>query len=504
MVEEEKVQLLENDIIGIVRGTSVPWNLVGNYDLFVYRLRKYTSENLLTIEIDDDEAFEISDDDDDPNADSGIICLDLVDPKVEHDLCVQFSRDYFNAEIKQELLDLDEFEDFRIEVKKEPSNFFEIETLDGDGNETTNISTFDPHLAANDESNIEDHQSESNDSTDTIMFSPKGQQQEDDQNLQNEPASDSDDVNKPIDDGCQEIVSIDANRDSYRIFVEDKLKIIFDKSKRRKGPELIKAKPLKRKCVNAENKKRNGIEPKSTAVNKKLRTETKCETKVKTQTTAKVKYTKDNRGSFLTDATQIPGLPPVSLALRERRKSVLITPVPCTKKQEVIDKEVDKEVDEILSKLEFSDVTPDKPVIDDPNYSYFKAKKLSFNDLRKADNNENNGPKSPTQNGNGSLDHPNDDYISDEPSITARCVHQSYTANDNHNVQNEQTAQSEAKRQAVVKESVFQINPCHELISTLTSYEADKFKTVDAFCRSIDPNVNSFGDSFKDYSDYRK
>lgn len=570
---ERNVQLHENDVIGIVRGTKIPWDLTGNYNLFVYRLCKYTSENLLTIEIDDDDTFEISDDDD-PNAN-----FDPVDVKIEHDLCIQFSRN-FNAEIKEELLDLEEFETFCQVTKKEPSNFFEIETTYNDPNDANDISTFDPHLAANDESNLEEHRSESNDSSETIMFSPT-QQQETDQTLQHihqSEANDSNDtimfsptrpqendqilkhieasvidsndsspagigsctayssvddlyadlVTDPLDNECCDILPNNETEDTVRfsdhVVVDDKLEHtkteVVGNSKRKKGPEIIKAKPKRSKksekkkenCsrnqeMKTVNKEHQKDKLKSTSASKSRNSR---ETKEKTKITAKVKYTKDNRGTFLIDPAQMPGKP---VSLKERRKSTIAvampSPSPCKENNFI-----DKETDEILSKLDISNDTPEAPsLIGDPNYVCFKAKKLSFNDLRKPESSETDGSsfKSPVQ--NTVPDQPDYDGILDErpsctevnqPSFTDSFIHR--TGNDNHNLPNGRIGknENELKHKVVVQESVFQINPCHEIISILTSYEAEKFKTVDAFCRSIDCNMNSFKDTFHDYTEYQE
>lgn len=564
---ERIMQLHENDVIGIVRGTKIPWDLTGNYNLFVYRLCKYTSENLLTIEIDDDDTFEISDDDD-PNAD-----LDPVDVKIEHDLCIQFSRN-FNAEIKEELLDLEEFETFCQVTKKEPSNFFEIETTDNDPNEANDIATFDPHQ--NDESNLEEHQSGSNDSSDTIMFSPT--QQETLQHNHQSEANDSNDtimfsptrpqendlkhieasvidfndsspviigsgtayadvcdlyadlvtdpVNAPLDNECCDILPNNETEDNVRfsdhVVVDDKFEHTKTKevgnSKRKKGPEIIKAKPLEKRRKKSEKKKENcSRNQEIKTVNKEhqkdnlksasaSKSRNSRETIEKTKITAKVKYTKDNRGTFLIDPAQMPGKP-------VRRKSTIAvampSPSPCKENNFI-----DKETDEILSKLDISNDTPEAPsLIGDPNYVCFKAKKLSFNDLRKPESSETDGSsfKSPVQ--NTIPDQPDYDGILEErpsytgllTSFTDPFIHQARTGNDNHNLPNGriEKKENELKHKVVVQESVFQINPCHEIISILTSYEAEKFKTVDAFCRSIDCNMNSFGDTFHDYTEYR-
>ncbi|KAJ6641515.1 hypothetical protein Bhyg_06454 [Pseudolycoriella hygida] len=54
ITSSDMIKLKENDIIGIVRGVSVPWNLEGNYYLFVYRLKKYSSEDLVSLQLDND------------------------------------------------------------------------------------------------------------------------------------------------------------------------------------------------------------------------------------------------------------------------------------------------------------------------------------------------------------------------------------------------------------------------------------------------------------------
>ncbi len=127
---EKIIALKENDTISIVPPKSIEYDFTGDYSVYVYRLRKYSSEHPLIIEIDDDEVYVLSDDDEQ----NGVIILDPVDKQAEHDLGMQLSRE-FNAEIKQELQDIDEFETYCKEVKKEPFNFFEIETSDADLNQ---------------------------------------------------------------------------------------------------------------------------------------------------------------------------------------------------------------------------------------------------------------------------------------------------------------------------------------------------------------------------------
>lgn len=377
---DRKARLYENDVIGIVRGIRVPWDVTLNYDLFVYRLRRYTSEYLLTIEIDDDETYEVSDDD---AGDHTI--LDPIDPNVEHDLCIQLSRN-FNAEIKEEF---EEYENFCKEVKKGPSNFFDIETTDYD-HESTN----------------------------------------------HEPI---DDIDNP-----QRMISK-----------------VINCANRKKDSVVIMAKPMKKRRNNTENTNpTNGKRAQSTSVIEiqrkdklrrasQLNTQKLCGEKEKTKTTAKVKYTKDNRGSFLTDPTQMPGLP---VSLKELRKQKLDIPSMPTLQSRKESPAENKEIDAILSELDIINDTP--PPID--NFDYHEEHYPMSDD----------GPSI--------------------PKIQKTCV------NDSGNDRTD------------IKECGFQNNPCHEMISILTSYDAAHFRTVDAFCRSINVNVDSFGYTFKDYSEYRE
>lgn len=531
---EQVVKLKENDVIGIVRGISVPWNLVGNYELFVYRLCKYTSENLLTIEIDDDEIYVVSDDDNDSN---NVIILDPVDIKVEHDLNIQLSRD-FNAEIKQELLEFDEFETYCSVVKKEPSNFFEIETTANDPNEVVA-----PELDANEAYNPEANQCESNDTT---IFSSIHQQDDNrnieidieqakvtsdvpstDKTVENDgifsPIHQQDDAN--IGTGTGQVIADVIPVENAGLDVEHNLEhakaTVRNNVKRTKGPELIKAKRKEKRFKKDESMKENGsIGSKSSTVNKKqIKEKLKGvsssapmkanKMKEKTKTTARVKSTKDNRGAFLTDTSQMPGLP---APVKERRKSTYIAPLSSIPKKENaingttnIDGNTvkDIDIDGILSKVVSKN---------DPLYTNFKVKKLSFNDLQKPKASETNATssKSPIHQNENTLPKQLDSEPifyekMSSPEVKKNSInsnHQGFTGSDIYNVPNGIMEKKKVKHKKNVTE--LQVNSCHEVISILTSYDAEQFKSVDTFCNSVDTNnVNSFYDTFEDYTEYR-
>lgn len=561
-MSDKKKFLRENDIIGIVRDLSMPWDLRGNYNLFVYRLRRYTSDNLLTIEIDDDETYEISDDDD-PNEN---LILDPVDVKQEHDLRVELSLN-FNAEIKEEQLDIEEFENYCVVVKREPSNFFEIESNVNAADEVIETGTFDPDRAGNDRNGADVHQPESNDSTDTIVFSPTHQQ--DDRSIESnltDSTETSDMVrrsslvnvgsgraDKAIYNGCKAAVRNHETEVHAKVCdpmdVEQSETKVVDNAKRKEGHSQRKEKSSRSKTKSSDSKTKSSqnkskssqskdksvqskenstlskTKPEPAEQNNKAKSKRKdsCEMKEMNKTTAKVKYTKDNRGAFLTDPTQMPGLP---ASIKDRRKStMLITPLPLPCKSNPT---VDKEIDDILSKIDFKKNTPpikdtsyspgfnkQTPPIRDTMYSSFKVKKLSFSDLPKSSAIESGEStfKSPVHNGTTSPDAPNYD---DNPSpakikknsYNGPIVRQAYNGNGRNNSHsapnNDAPGENNLKHKTAGKGSMFQINPCHEIISILTAYDADQYKTVDAFCRSIDTSVEPFRDTFTDYADYQK
>lgn len=113
------MQLQENDVIGIVRAVSLPWDLTGNYDLYVYSLRKYTSQNLPIIQIDDDEIHVVVSDEEDENADDKVI-LDPLDSNVDGDIGIQLSEE-FNAEIKKQIQDVDEYQTYGVNINEGPT-----------------------------------------------------------------------------------------------------------------------------------------------------------------------------------------------------------------------------------------------------------------------------------------------------------------------------------------------------------------------------------------------
>lgn len=67
------------------------------------------------------------------------------------------------------------------------------------------------------------------------------------------------------------------------------------------------------------------------------------------------------------------------------------------------------------------------------------------------------------------------------------------------------TAPSVATKKLTVsfKETCFQQDPCHKVISDITAYDYAQHESVDNFCRSADKNVPSFADSYEQYDDYR-
>lgn len=557
-MSDQSIQLKENDVIGIVRGTRIPWDLTGNYNLFVYRLRKYTSDNLLTIEIDDDETYEISDDENPIAYDDDVIILDRIDIKVENDLKIELSRD-FNAEIKTECQEIDELETYFLEVKKEPSNFFEIET-NFDATNAAECATLD----RSDEFNPEFQRSESNDSTATLIFSPNHQREYDgnvgdEETIENvrlfvEQIWNGDTVEMGSPTGAQlvesnqiekrqektgspqeversvecssgdmvvnEDIPSDRNEtvDNARLFVEqDSNRLTADaveNGKRKDGPKLAEQ-PEKRQ-KKSETPRKSGrstnktADKEKTTGNEKRKPKSKTatvtsnetkenETKEKPRTLAKVKYTKDNRGAFLLDSTQSPGVPGLPAALVQRRKSIYIAtplPPPVPHHETNID---GADVDDEVSKL----------IDDNAQYSTYKIKKLSFNDIYKPKPTDSSSDSKPTGSSSNSPDTPDSGFSEKDSHPKANNVSidetfndQTCTGHDIDIVPTERSNGNEVAPKTPHKENVFQIDPCHEVISILTSYDFEQFTTVDRFCQSVDTNVQSFGDRFVDYAEY--
>lgn len=63
-INSEKLE--ENCLIGIYGGSLPMKDLIGNPGFYVYRLRKYSTDNIRMYEIDDEDPIELSDCDEDP------------------------------------------------------------------------------------------------------------------------------------------------------------------------------------------------------------------------------------------------------------------------------------------------------------------------------------------------------------------------------------------------------------------------------------------------------
>lgn len=510
----------EKDIIGVVGGLNPLKDMIGNYCFFVYRLRKRNSNN--SISIDNDAVVIIDDESNEERVDNEIICLDLVDSDEEHDLDIQLS-ELFNIEIKRELEDLDELDIVCQQLKKEPSDFFEFDSnyIDQEQNEVKNIATNDPHQASDgvDNSNSTPVQSDSDDSTDTVQFLTNGQHNHSVEPIEfvvnesettsppdypiesadhpNESANDpnkvptgrhqSDYLNQSLENCVNKTVSNDQvesnDRSSVQVDSDEKLQRtitkVSEQAKRKQGPKIIAAKPIeKRRRTSIFDNDQTRPKPETSTVNKeyikdKLKSisatkpKEQVEEKQKVKNLAHVKNTIGNRGSFLTDPTQIPVLPKdlkkltVSKSLMSRRSTrdesmasssphndsteipVLSSKMmPCTSSSKSEYKQSNYQNEQIT--------LPSPPI--DVAIPSCSIKKLSFSDISK-----------------------------NQPS------------------KNHQTEKEE-----IVKEDGFQLDPRHKIISELTSYNCRQHKTVESFCKSFNTNVSPFLDTYTDHMEYQR
>lgn len=551
----ETVELNEGDVIGIVGGKNPPSVFIGNYNFVVYRLCKYSSDNLRTIEIEDDSPIELSDDDD------NVLCLDdsdceAVDPKEDDDVA-GIVADLFNAEIKKELADLEDFEEQCKEMKREPS-----EQLSEDIDDYTFLyNTHQPLDDVANENNYEQNDSDSNDSDKTLYF-PTDHEQDDDyvnvspENDENTALSNVDKhVNgSPANRGKKTLPTVSSDitaTDNKHSKVGDsdlKLKEIITKVNvnRKRGAEIIEAKPLMKKCKNKSEEAKSNVKSSSPTVAKeekkeKLKniafaTKTAVEDKPKTQIKAKVKFTPNNRGHFLTDVTQAPVLPKYikqpkrkDVVNGERRPSIsTVDSTPLELEMQISEsmsfdkpQKVIISLNEVKSTSKFVDHNnslnqspihegglegeEDGHILNDIDSYLGQDKDLERENDEDVDMDAENVEEDDGENDDETLyqsimklppENAKITIIETEPRLVFVESILKKTQSSNNQVK-------KSKRRVTFKESGFQFDPLHQIISILTSYDAEEFKTLDAFCNSIDTEVSSFADTYDDYEEYR-
>ncbi len=558
--------------------------LSGNHNFVVYRLCKYSSNNIQTFEIEDEDPIELSDEED------NIICLDSdgesVDIKEEYDLDIQLSRN-FNMEIKKELEDLDEEEAISIKLKREPADsqpnesdhnmneWFDYFNLPAEhvseGIETTApVSSMDVDPVSNED----DNSNHSTDSNQTVCFPTTPEQN----NVKDLPQDC--DTTSPLSDHT----NIGTNKLKPRE-LELKLKEAVDKvidsekKKRKKGPpEMIYAKPLtKRRKSKGDESPPQIDKPKSKSTSdrkEKLKVVASTSPKravpeeekptASTHTTPKVKFTPNNRGSFLTDLTQMPLLP---REIQQKQKvkenennEVVRTPEkvkPSPEKVLLGTEPTPPELEQkILAKM-YSHVTPPDSIRPPNEQSATCIERKNSVLPASLIENDDSGTESFTHDGddentnevpdddrdtnevpdvemntneietNEESDENDDDDDDDDPedimyNILMKLPPETGTIHiietypkpvniksilkSSERVKNISTATRRVtfKETETLKKTGFQYDPRHKTISDLTAYDHTKYETVDAFCRCVDENISSFADSYEDYKEYRE
>lgn len=549
--------------------------LIGNYSLIVYRLCKYTNENIQTFEIEDDDPIVLSDDED------NVICLDSdgesIDIKEEFDLEMQLSRT-FDIEMKKEMEDIDlDLEVRAIELKKEPGDlpanetdenlndleqFYEIHQLDEDLNRTTDATLVNGHpdFMENNDSNESIHTvcfpttcdrsnddvNDSNDSIQTVCFATTFA------NAENNERTDNRENASPLTDQT----NLDGIQKEFELKLKETVTKINDakEKKKKRRPATISAKPLvKRRKSKSDDSPPNDQRRSKTKGNKKEKlkivasTSTTKTNKVtdedKTHTTPKVKFTPLNRGAFLTDANQMPVLPSKIQVTKRKEKEKAEEKLKLSVEKAKLSTEkvslgtipTPPELDQRIWEDMYSCPTPQDPIIpgvqksstqlpdsntevvameiETPIYEAsepcasirYDDEPMHFHD---------DDVEMDTTEENENADDGDDEEIDvfgifmRLPPETARIrviETNPKPANLKSILKSSQSTNAIAgKRRVTFKDTGFQYDPRHKIISDVTAYDDSQFETVDDFCRKVDPNMSSFADSYEDYKEYRR
>lgn len=586
----EKATVNEGDIIGIVGGLYPPSEWTGNHALVVYRICKYTSDNIQTFEIeDDDDPIELSDNDED----NDVICLDsdgeLVDPNEADDLDIHLSRE-FNLEIKKELMDFDDnWEELTLHVKTEP-----VELTSDKIDENYELGECSNQAQPNDvpvDNGDNNSGNESDDSTETVYFpaihqtncvspdngdkaAPSSDRTSSASNgTVHSPAIHEQNCDSPDNADKVAPLSDQTNLDSKKVKkpqLNQQLQAVVSKineseeNRRKRGPDLIYAKPLQKRRKSSKSEGSTGRSKqekdakeerkerlKATASTSPKRDESDCnKPSTSTHTTPKVKFTPNNRGSFLTDATQMPLSPKIILKQRKEEKLIeemtrnaekpsvhkpdlgevlpeVVTPTPA---------DLEKKIWENMHASKASQMEQVSPV-KEKNLTLFIGNSSQLHEMAVMEN-EDSGTceiDSPTNSHDDEIDRiadfiddgvgmdideteANDDDYDDTidmyelvmklPPDTGKVIVVETNPKPAHIksiLKTSTNAEPKKNRRVIFKEeSGFQYDPRHKIISDITAYDCSQFESVEAFCKSVNTDIRSFADSYDDYEEYRK
>lgn len=547
----------------------------------VYRLCKYTSDNIPTFEIEDDDPIILSDDEDNVvRLESDDECIDI---KEEHDKDIQLSWE-FNMEIKQELLDLEEYEALNINLKKELfvgeqsdenfNQFNEYHNETTNGLHETNENSFSEtetivdsgSLVSLDDNPVHDEDDNSNE---TVCFPTYHERSND---LTNH-LTDNYDNAVPLSDHTNLDRNNSGSKDVDRKLNETVSKITDNERNGKRGPELIHAKPLqkrrKTKIYESSRTKKGKVKTANKEdIKEKLKVVASTSAKSKspdkqkpaTQTTPKVKFTPHNRGFFLIDEKQTPVLPKEVLPKhrandKTNNKTSPEKIQPSVEYTELSNVPTPTELDlRILKEMSSLQTVPPDSIL--PSNSErasssnivgsIRSSNQSVNDIQPMEIVPSIGDNSGTCNSfeyeeddmdvenvpdcqddveqidEGEKENENDDSDVDDvddfmydmimklPPETGNVkIIEEKPKPDNvrsilKSFQSKQTNSVVQKRKVTFKETGFQNDPRHQIISDITSYDHQQFETVDAFCQSINTNVRSFADSYENYDEYRE
>ncbi|KAJ6641516.1 Helicase SEN1 [Pseudolycoriella hygida] len=309
---------------------------------------------------------------------------------------------------------------------------------------------------------------------------------------------------------------------------------------RKRGPELISPVPLEKKrkskaSVNCRKKKNGVIDTDKKEKLKALAsTSSQVNEKQISHTTPKVKFTPNNRGSFLTDATQTPGLPKdvkrkpkVRYLPTNQQKIKNLQSVPTPPE---LEKQLQDDMLPTMSnhgRIPFLESDPkliechtpvDMEIDSDNDSGSFDS---GTTDCRTEHANEFLGFDMDLQTIDEENEEPTYDDADDDEDIDLlriimelppetctitviekkpkpanlksilKSAHSSVIDNE------------KSKRRVTFQQNNFQYDHRHKIISDITAFHNTQSESVVAFCRSADTNIKSFDDSYDDYKEYR-
>lgn len=585
-------------------------DLIGNHNFIVYRLCRYTAENVRTFEVEDDDApIELLSDDDEDNE---VICLDSdgesIDIKEELDLEILLSRN-FNTEIKKELEDLDFLDD--MQLKSEPldydfDEYIDYAQSDHDMNGNVNNETeFNPEPLGRsggrgDEDNqIEIKKEQTAGNLDQNVSLHEESFDGDDHQCNDFPGTSGLESSTPSTDHANFSITRTEKGDldlkfqskkgdwelkfnSKKGDLDLKLKKTvskitnFEEKHRKRVSEVIDPKPLEKRrrknkvgasgCPKAISKdeRKNKLKIVASASKSETPNEEKV---VSTHTTPKVKFTPNNRGSFLAEMPQLPPLARVTQPQQKTKEQTNVSkinnvpneqlplaaiPTPPELEQKICEKMNGSapQIHLLMPKIKNSNTTPTKS--SDSVCVVIPGLDTSI-DL----------PGPSTDNNDTGADFDDDDDDDDETEIDKRPESHEIVKNENDIGENddddddgeddddddddydedtllkilsklppenakirviesnpkpaniksilkvrqspyEPSDGSTKTHRVSFKENGFQHDPRHKIVSDITAYDYAQHESVDAYCRTVDKNVSSFADSYEEYEDYQK